>query len=790
MIGLQTAVERDRIAAEFQSKIEALVRSQMIEQVRPERTKQLLVLERNERYWRGNHYHYPIASGRTVDWSSVTGNLLSGPAQRTAKGVYDYVLNYVYGDGLKLVGILGRAPHAKSSPDINNQENSNRSRKVDDILRNLIPHWDVEVQQMALVLSLYKNGTTFGYTPFVNSKKRYGQTTVPVYSEKTVEIAPERYSCPECGWDQAVSEGPECRSCGITMGPDNIAAPEYGTMAQPGGELLAFDNGSVEFYLCTAYTVSTPYYLKTLDDSPWLLYEYEDYPSNLIAAYPQIGPRRKEFQAAGSMATADYDAANARQRAATFVGNPSTTPTYLWKYSCLWVTPGTYWTTEDNMLRGYLEDNYPSGVKLVSINGKVLAEAAEDEALSEVWSACKPCVGEYLYPQPLCTPYIRANDLINDGYNIMAQTAEKGIPMHFVDPRVVNLKALKQYEASVMEFYPAIPDAIGRLRDAIWSTEPAKLNPAVSAIMETALGAARQITGLLEPLWGGQPERQQTLGEAEMRRNQALAVHTTTWNHIRSFWARCYENAVLQFAKYSADKLYFHNRMGSPHMPAREVEVGDLSDLMKGGWHIEVDENIPLTFGQKRAQWWKLIEAAAQAPMLAQMLGLDQPANISTTYEMLGTDSLEIPNMYARDKADQVISRLLQEPPIMLPDGTFAPSVPIDEWEDDHLLMAQRVKEWAQKNSDLNDPTKPESYNPLGYQNVIAWGKAHLMAHNMSMMPPPMPDAPGGGRAPSAGPSSDSGPGAAMPEGAPQLIPAPAPSPRPEELAAPQGRAA
>jgi hypothetical protein len=70
------------------------------------------------------------------------------------------------------------------------------------------------------------------------------------------------------------------------------------------------------------------------------------------------------------------------------------------------------------------------------------------------------------------------------------------------------------------------------------------------------------------------------------------------------------------------------------------------------------------------------------------------------------------------------------------------PSIPADEFEDDHIVMAKVVQEWSQEEG------LPIHGSP-GYQNVIAWGLAHIQMAKAeaaaAAAPPPPPGMPQGG---------------------------------------------
>jgi len=161
------------------------------------------------------------------------------------------------------------------------------------------------------------------------------------------------------------------------------------------------------------------------------------------------------------------------------------------------------------------------------------------------------------------------------------------------------------------------------------------------------------------------------------------------------------------------------------------------TELAEGGFTYEAEEGMPMTWAQKRALIWSIID---KGPEVWQLLSLGHPENAQKLLDAVGFPEWNVHQMNDKAKADKIISTLLQQQPIMGPQGPL-PSIPADEFEDDHQFMVDSVKEWAQKDEALRARTE----KPLGYLNVIAWGKEHRLILVMSQMPPAPAGAPVGG---------------------------------------------
>ncbi len=82
------------------------------------------------------------------------------------------------------------------------------------------------------------------------------------------------------------------------------------------------------------------------------------------------------------------------------------------------------------------------------------------------------------------------------------------------------------------------------------------------------------------------------LPKGYLREDQALAVLNLLWNNIRAATARYYRNAVMQFGRYSGGK--FHLSLTDGAESHETVEVGDVSDLLLGGWKFDAEEQMPI----------------------------------------------------------------------------------------------------------------------------------------------------------------------------------------------------
>lgn len=722
--------------------LQGLLKTTVYGEVEVEKSYNFRKLQRNNLFWQGFHYQFP----RRQHDGGIRLETSAGSDTQGNRRAYDYVLNYYRGDGKKLVGILGRTPNAiVSADDEQDEDYVARAATANVLLTNLRWHWDVETLNGELVYGLWTCGTMYGYTPYVADSRRYGKTDVPVIESRRVMVEPAAYVCWNCGTYNRAQGA--CVECGTVLSREDFRPAVYEDMQVPVA-YNAYANGSVQFHLYSGYEVIVPSRIKSLQEANWLICEREIHRGELLLAYPEARPLLDQING-GANAGGALTALGTTSRSLAVTPSQVYTPKTknFWTESLVWVTPAQYEIFEmegsPELAERFRKDR-PNGAKIAMLNGIVVR--MEPENFHECWHECKAEVGQYLDTQALGDDYIRANRLIDDVFNIQVETAEKGLPLTFYDPQMLDPNALRGHAANPVDFLPVMPGTGGRIREALHTTEGVEMTNAPMQMATQALGAVRENAGVTPPLFGGETGSQ-TLGEAELKRNMALMPHNITWNFMRRFWAGCYANGIRQLAKYGYQEVYFG---GQRNQPVRKLDMPDLGDLLEGGWHVECEEAVPMTWGQRRAQVNQFLD---RGPEFWQLLGLNNPNNLSTLLKTMGNEDIELPGINERRKALMIISELLKGEPVQ-DRGMLLPSIPADEFEDNHEFMVQVVREWAATKAGM----RAREESPAGYANVIAWGREH----QMMAMPPPLPPEEGGEA--EGGPS---GPVSEQPDGPP-----------------------
>ena len=88
--------------------------------------------------------------------------------------------------------------------------------------------------------------------------------------------------------------------------------------------------------------------------------------------------------------------------------------------------PPMYEMFQSEEKRQYLRENFPKGVRISRVAGKVVA--MDEEALTDVWTAVKVEPSDFLYNDPFCWGILGQQDLTNDFYNLLFALSERKLP--------------------------------------------------------------------------------------------------------------------------------------------------------------------------------------------------------------------------------------------------------------------------------------------------------------------------------------------------------------------------
>lgn len=717
------APTKEELIEQLKVPLGALVKTDVRGDVDPEKRYQYSLARKFELYDRGKQYLAPMmVDNQIADWTPI-GNSRSTGDVAAYGGRYDHVINLLRGDKHKFVAVLGqRSPVVKVVPDRSDDENALRiSRRADLEVKKLYHAWNVERWQRHLANAVWKTTTTFGYVSWVADGQRYGYATEPKYEIQDQPTGPPFYHCMQCGGqtpEQGAGLATLCQNCGAPLSPEDLQpAPTMQAPVVTGTE--QYPKGAVEFTLATVFEVTTPFYAREMRDLPWLLYEYDEHKGRILTLYPHLREKLDHLTNAemGSSTGTETQGIIARDIASS----PSATQTKRHNrvlYTRIWLRQAMYELIEDEEKRRMVQENFPTGLKLTFVMDELVD--LEDETMDEHWTYCKPTVSEYIYSDPICTDFIGIQDLVNDWHNMSTEIFERSAPWFLYDPQVLDTEAMRKHSRNPGEGVPAKPGAGSMLQNSMWNAPTAKLEPLTMEWIKSLRETGRELTGVLPAIFGAEGPSQ-TAREAEMKKNQALMQLNVTWAEMRSFWSKIFELGIRMKAKFGAAQ-------GQEEEDGVQEAAATFAEIESGKWHCEAEESMPQTWGQKRDFFMFLLD---KGPPAWQFFGLQHPNNLPQVQQIFGMDSWTIPMLNNRDKVYATISKLLLAPPTTNPlTGKVEPSIPIDIFEDDHMISAQVIKEYCQtEQGRANKETNPE-----GYSNVIAWG----MAHQELTMPDPM----------------------------------------------------
>jgi hypothetical protein len=758
--------------------------------VQNERFFHLVRLQQAELVWRGQYkeaFDRPRFQHNGSGWQASLGpfggpgsigsradDLLGGRRNQRRW----YTQNYYYGDGMKLIGVLGLSPNTQiQAIDSELESNIEVAAVGQRIRRRLEWAWQMDELIPDMLLGLFHTGNQFAHVSYVSDRRLFGQTPVPVQEMRPTQVSPGGYPCDVCGFvtpeQQAQQSGGTCAGCGNrSLRAESYQPPQYQDQLQT-VRYQKYDNGGAVLRLWDCYSTYTAYRLDRFSDAKWLVNQVDVTPGQAISMFPQLRQESLYSEYAGTSSSLIGNSRHERaireqsQNPSSFSGMSDTRqPMTVHRH---WMEPEEYEElplidrVAGTKMRDLLMQKYPNGVRVTFLNERPIG--IQEGSLHDEWAAAKPTPGKGFYTRPLGREYVEAAQTLTEALTIAVRTMKGAIPMNLYLHDLFNKQLFSEPQDASM-FVPVNPKMGQKLRDMLYSTTPGQMSTAVPEVLQMFINGPRENSAMTPELWGAGPV-QQTYGASELVHNQALRPHNTTWNAIRAFVARCYENGLRQYALYAPDQqLHFATRPGF----SVTIEEPDYKRLLEGGWKAHCDEQMPVTWNQIRGQVWKLIE---MGPQVMALFGLDKPGAIRLLQLILGNDEFVLPDAHGYDKAMMLIERLSQEEPLMPPADPLTgqptidlmtglpqepqPSIPADEFEDNHGLMVATFKEWAQKRRALNLRYSQNPQDQKKYLNVLLWAKQHQQYIELELQRQAMLQAPPASQAGQGGGKNDKG---------------------------------
>lgn len=651
-----------------------------------------------------------------ADYQNVGGGL--NGANGTDGSSYSYTNNIFRGNGRKFIAVIGqRAPNVTAQPDDPDSDKGEKAARNANKLNSILDSWwSVDERNMEAAETVWVTGPAFIYTPWNADGDLYGYREEPVYEQSPVPIGEATWQCIQCGANQPPGPDGNCPQCGTPMGQESQMPPESLDHPRISGT-KKYANGQVECHITDVLHVTTPFFTRDLKTCPWLKFEKEELKGVLLKAFPRL---RSKVNSEGDWSDTGSSAIGrqARDSVMSPTGQSSRKSASRWNFTRIWLQTKQYEVFQSEPVRQQLYENFPEGLKISMVNGEIVD--LEDERLNHVWSVIKPEAGEGINIDPVGQDLISAQLMENQALNIGMETLERGISMILADPRVWNFEQMRKRSSKPAEFIPALPAIGDSLAESFFATPAARFSDQQMPFIAAQKQSATENVGITPSIFGNASAS--TAREAEINKNAAMMQLGITWTYFRKGWEAAKYNGARQLAKHG------------PAVVQEGKLVVEMSELLEANWHFVADEAIPTSWGQQRDLLMFFME---KPPAVLEAWGYNAPKNIAKSQSLLGMSGWYTPNLDDIEKFKDTIAELLQGKPIQTPqpDGSMdvQPSVPVDDFEDNHPLAAQYTQEWAQ--SEPGRMARKE--NPDGYANAIAWGRGHLKLANPPAPPPP-----------------------------------------------------
>lgn len=475
--------------------------------------------------------------------------------------------------------------------------------------------------------------------------------------------------------------------------------------------------------------IKVPNYAKKQADCPYLFFSYE---TNYALARARFSDIREKIQPNSGTGIEEYERWG-RQN-----------PNYQGEYPDSNVTIRNAWfrpasfecLTADEA--DELRERFPDGVRVSSVND-FIAEY-ENESLDDHWTLTENPLSDFLYFDPLGAALVSTQEITNDTISLTQQTIEHGIPQTFADQNVLDFKAYGQTEATPGGIFPATARAGKSVGEGFYEVKTATLSQEVLPFLQMIQSMGQLAVGAQPSLFGGDMQGSKTASEYSMSRAQALQRLQNTWKMQTSWWKNVFAKVIPQYIADMRDDEKFVEADQSGSYINVLIKRAELEGKL-GNFELESNENLPITWSQKKDAIMALMEA--NNPAIPAMIMTAE--NLPLIYEMIGVPDFVVPGEDARNKQYAEIKELLITEPVVQPlteEEMFAaqsvgqeptpleePSVPVEEF-DNHQVELEICIKWI--NSDAGQLAKLE--NPPGYKNVILHARMHKQAMMQEMM--------------------------------------------------------
>jgi len=647
-------------------------------------------------------------------------------------------------------------PPVKCYPDDADNALDLLTAKAGDKIAELIDrHNNVQLLWLHALYIYCTEGMVACYN-YTDEDEKYGTYEEDNYKNEEEEVI--NSSCPNCGGplvtneekdeydpndDLINSDGPYCVNCMQQVDP-TITKEKVIVTRLVGKITKAKARQCMEVY--GGLYVKVANYAKCQQDTPYLGFSYETDYTFARDRYPDLREKIQPGMGNPGEPYAKWGRNNPQYRGE----EPNNTVTCR-NY---WLRPCAFEVLNEKKEVDHLKKKFPNGAKVIFVEQE-FAEAC-NESLDDHWTLTNNPLSDYLYFDPIGMLITSIQEITNDLVSLTLQTIEHGIPQTFADPNVLNFKAYSQMETTPGGIYPATPKSGKSVGEGFYEVKTSTLSGEVLPFANKIQEFGQLVSGALPSLFGGQIGGGGTASEYSMSRAQALQRLQSTWKMFTVWWKEIHGKVIPAYIKTVKEDEKFVKTDSTGNFINVLIRKSELEGKI-GSVEIEANENLPMTWNQRRDVIMQLMEA--NNPQILQMLA--SPENLPLIWEAIGINDFYVPGEDDRNKQYDEIRQLLNSEPIVIPPSPEEeimaiesgmepqpieePSVEVDPIMDNHAIEFEVCRKWAV--SEEGQLAKIE--NQAGYKNVLL----HAMMHKQLMMQQMITEAQGA--APLANPKQD-----------------------------------
>lgn len=702
-----------------------------------QRMAQIALAQRNYLYWQGKQYLVPKMDfeGRTLGWKSLSGGVGRQPKDKKNPR-FSSVYNHVYSDGAKFMAVIGQqiAKLKAVADDPGNIDFRNAAESGDMAIELLHRWWNIPRVQRQIAFHSWVTGPVFLYPQYVSDGYRYGWVEEPRFETETMTES-AGYRCPACQ-EKSPVEICQTAECERYLKPIDPSFFEPASTVTLPVELppKKYARGRVELNVCSSMFVTVPFGRDDISKVEWLAWRrvLNDY---TIKGMHGIDVKER------SGSELDRFTEEVQDEIESPEGNIGRAGEKRPVYEQRWLTPDVYHAFPKSTRRA-LQKEFPNGLMIARVGEKLLD--IRPAKLIDEWSVCVTGTGENIESYPISHYIISPQDDVNALMNMAKEITLRHIPRALVDSSLIDREKWNEKPPVVGELLLTRMGGNMNLGQMVKDLPRADFPPELLNLLQVFFAQREEINGVRGVLSGGGKTQHTTWRALAQAKNMALMQLAPVILNTHDGIAGATMNGVRQLEKFGTGEEVIPPPKGVAFSKARSLR---LEEVTATGWHVELADAIPMSYGEKVQ---RVQELAQETPQVAQAIGLNHPMNAPEMQTMLGVEDLYCPGQNEREAAEALINDLLGEQPFDDIDPmTGAPlrkssREPLPFEHKNHAAFAEILRTWC--NSDIGRQMRVE--NPAGYENVQLHGLAQDQAA-MAAMQPPLPEG-----APAAGPAA------------------------------------